>query len=345
LTETARLPRSPLPGVVLSALLAVLVAGCGHAKPPKPPPPPVQPLHLDPLTDLAPAAALVWLIDVHPRALVLDGRLSAAVAEQFPAARLDAFARAWGGIDPRETDDLVVASYPSTLLWLAHQFLDPARVEAAFTERLIRIEGRAIEGLAGDRRTLITRLWGEASTDHEQLAMFGLDAVGFEQGRFGPLRAAELFAEGRLKRASPALRADPLARVATLLGEAPVRAFAPGPFEGNLAHAVGGLLGASTAVGASARIVGNHAGLAVHVVVLGAWDADRDAASERLRAVFDILARSGLGRLLGLGHCLAGPAVGADGEALWLDFTVDAATFAKGLRAATAADAAEIVAP
>jgi hypothetical protein len=260
-----------------------------------------------------------------------------------------AFVRSSGGVDPRETDDLVVAAYPSTRLWLAHQFVDPARVEAAFTARVGSIEGRATDGLAGDRRTIITRLWGSTGSDHEQVAIFGVDAVGFEQGRFGPLRAAELFAEGRLKRASPALRADPLARLASLLGEAPVRAFAPGPFKGEFEHAVGGLLGASTAVGASARVIdglpGRSAGIAVHVVMLGAWDADRDAASERLRAVFGILAQSGIGRLLGLVHCLTSPKVEAADEALTLDFAVDATELAQGLRAATASDAAAIVAP
>jgi hypothetical protein len=90
---------------------------------------------------------------------------------------------------------------------------------------------------------------------------------------------------------------------------------------------------------------GGRPGLAVHVVLLGAWDADSDAASERLRAVFDILARSGIGRLLGLARPLAAPAVRGSPEALSLDVTLDADVLAEGLYAATSADAAQIVAP
>jgi hypothetical protein len=309
----------------------------------------VQPLHLAPLVDLAPAAALMWLIEVHPRSLVLDGRLARALATVLPEPRLLAFKWATGGLDPKETDALVLAAYPSTLLWLVHQFIDPHRIEAAFRARVTTLEGRAEDGVSKDPRASITRLWGTLTTERADLAIFGVEAVGLERGRFGPLRVAELFAEGKLKRASPALRAEPLVHLAELLGDAPVRAFAPGPFQGELQSAAGGLLGACTAVGASARVVGGSAtstvGLAVHAVLLGAWGADADAASERLRAVFDILAQSGIGRLLGLAHCLAGPAVHGSEGALTLDFTVDAVELAQGLHAATAADARTIMAP
>jgi hypothetical protein len=339
-------PRPP-PFLLLSLFLSLF--GCDHPKPPKPPPPPLQPLHLEPLADLAPAASLVWLLEAHPRALALDGRLAGTIARTFPPERTASFVRWSGGVDPREADAWVVASYPSTRLWLVHEFVDPARVEAAFAEHVVTVEGRAADGFPGDRRSVITRLWGNAATEHEQLAIFGVDAVGLEQGRFGPLRAAELFAEARLKRASPALRAEPLAGLAAALGDAPLRAFAPGPFEGDLRHGAGGLLGASTAVGAAAHVVdapeGGKPGLSFHVVLLGAWGSDADAASDRLRAVFDLVAQSGIGRLLGLGHCQSGPAVRGALEALTLDFTVDVEELAGGLYAATSADVRGILTP
>jgi hypothetical protein len=335
--------------VIVLALALALPCGCGHTEAPKPPPAPLQPLHLEPLVDLAPAASLVWLLELHPRALALDARLAGPIARTFPEGRLTSFRRWSGGVDPREAETWVAAAYPSTTLWLVHQFIDPARVEAAFTQHLVTIEGRAADGFPGDRRSVITRLWGTSASQHEQLAIFGVDAVGLEEGRFGPLRATELFAEGRLKRASPALRAEPLARLAAALGDAPVRAFAPGPFEGDLQHGVGGLLGATTAVGAAARVVDGltpeRPGLTVHVAMLGAWGADADAASERLRAVFDLVAQSSLGRLLGLGRCLSGPVVNGAPEVLTLDFTLDVEELARGLYAATSADAKAILAP
>jgi hypothetical protein len=281
--------------------------------------------------------------------MALDGRLAGALGRVFPDERLKAFAHVSGGVDLRETDALVVASYPSALLVLAHQFVDPGRIEAAFRARAVTIEGRVVEGPPGDPRTAITRLWGPTGTEREQIAIFGFDAVGLERGRFGPLRAAELFAEGKLKRASPALHAEPLSRVADRLGDAPLRAFAPGPFEGELSRAAGGLLGATTAVGAAARVhggaVGESAGMEVHAVLLGAWGADAGLAADRLRAVFDVAAASGIGRLLGLAHCTAGPTVAGSPEALTVDFTVDATVLAEGLHAASGAEVSEIMAP
>jgi hypothetical protein len=295
-----------------------------------------------PLTDLAPAAALTWLVEVHPRAIFEDGRLATAIALIAPEARVEAFAREWGGVDLRKSDTLIFASYPSTLLSVAHQLIDPQRIEAAFTSRILTVEGRSSDPRAG-----ITRLWGRFGTDPEQLAILGKDCVAIEQGRAGPLRAAELFAEGRLKRASPALRAAPLARVAELLGDAPARAFAPGPFEGDLRHGAAGLLGASTAVGASVRVAetpgSDSAKLAIHIVLLGTWESELHMAAERLRAVFDVLAASGVGRLLGLSRGLAESSIESESEALTLDVTVDAVAFAVGLRAATAAEAKEIM--
>jgi hypothetical protein len=320
-------------GLVAAAVVGGCLLGCAHPTPPKVVAPPVEPLHLSPLVDLAPAAALAWLIEVHPRSLFQDGRVAAAIAGVLPENRLLAFKGATGGVDPREIGDLV----------------DPRRIEAAFKARVVTLEGRAEDAISSDPRSSITRLWGAGGTDRLDVAIFGVEAVGLEQGRFGPLRAAELFAEGRLKRASPALRVEPLAHLAKLLDEAPLRAFAPGPFQGELQPALGGLLGVSTAVGATARVVdasaSSSAGLAVRAVLMGAWNADADAASDRLRAVFDILAQSGIGRLLGLRHCLAGPVVHGSEDALTLDFTVDAAELARGLNAATLADARTIMAP
>ncbi len=328
-------------GLALATGAALAMLGCGEAPPPKPTTPQVTPLHVSPLTDLAPAASLAWLIEVHPQAILGDRSLSPVIASILPNDQLRAFAREWGGLDLREADTLVFASYPSTLLSLAHQAIDPRRVEAAFTSRAQSVEGRSSNASTG-----VTRVWGTVGARREQLAILGAECIGLEQGRFGPLRTAELFAEGRLRRASPALHAAPLARAAELLGEAPARAFAPGPFEGDLQRGAGGLIGASTAIAASVRVSGQDRpspGLRIHILILGAWGAESGVAADKLRAVFDVLAASGVGRLLGLFEPVARPSVEGSGEALSLDVTIDAAVFARGLRATTAAEASEIM--
>ena len=341
-------PRARARRLGCALAIGCAAAGCAPPAPRDPGPPPAASLHVTPLTDLAPAASLVWLLDVKPRALALDGRLAGPIGRVLPDERLRAFARSSGGVDLREVEELTVAEYPSATLLLARTFVDPARVEAAFRQRAVTLEGRAVDGPPGDPRGDVTRLWGATATGQEQVAVFGFEAVGVERGRFGPLRAAELFAQGKLKRASPALRAPPLAHLAELLGDADVRAFAPGPFTGELERAAGGLLAATTAAGIGARSAAGpagHGGVAFHVVLLGDWGADAAPAARRLRAVFDVTSGSDVGRLLGLDRCVAGPTVTGTPEALTVDFALDADVLAGGLRAATGAEVSEIMAP
>jgi hypothetical protein len=204
------------------------------------------------------------------------------------------------------------------------------------------VDGRAIEGD-------VTRFWGTVGTEREQVAVVGGDAVGMERGRFGPLRAALYFAEGKLRRALPALRAEPLARAAALLnadGPAPLRAFAPGPFEGEWAGGVGGLLRGATAVAGAARPRERapNGSLWISLVLTGAWDDQAPAAAERLRAVFGVFADDPLGRLMGLRQPLDGPRVSWEKDALRLDVVLDPLELGRGVHAATDAKMAEILA-
>ncbi len=285
-----------------------------------------------------PAAGLVWLVDARLRDLFASGALIPAIALVLPPSRLDAFARRHGGIDLRSATELALAGYPEVTLAVARVVLDPARVEGAFAARAVAVEGRAAEGG-------VVRTWGTVGSSRQQIAILGREAIALEQGRFGPLRAAEYFAQGRLKRAKPALQADPLARTAALLGDAPLRAFAPGPFEGALARGLGGLLAAATAVGGTATPVDCDPGgaLAVRLVVTGAWRDDATAAAERLRAAFDVLASDPLGRLLGVDRPVEAPRVSGNADALSLDVTVDALALGKGLRDATGATVEEVM--
>ena len=321
------------------ALLGVLAAACAPRAPAVAQAPLPAPLALDPLVDLVPAAGLVWLIEARTEELLASPLLAPHVALVLPASRFEAFAQRHGGVDLRRVARLVVARYPEATLALASTPVQTARVEAAFTARAGTAEGRAVEGG-------VTRFWGSVGREREQVAVFGADAVGMERGHLGPLRAAIYFAQGKLKRARPALRTEPLARVATLLDDAPFRAFAPGPFEGEWAAGLGGLLRATTAVGASVRAAPRPAGAAleVQVVLVGAWGDDASRAAERLAASFQLLAADSLGRLLGIDHPLEEPRVSGDAESLRLQVVLDPLRIARGLQAATDAGVGEIMA-
>ncbi len=257
-----------------------------------------------------------------------------------PGDRFDAFALRHGGVDLRRASEVTVASFADATLAIARLPVEPARIEKAFADRAAAVEGRAAE-------RGVTRLWGTVGEAREQIAIFGHGAVGLEQGAFGPLQAASYFAEGRLKKSPPALRADPLSALAERLGDAPLRAFAPGPFEGKWAQGLAGLLRAATAVGASARpvaLAGGEAGMAVKLLVQGAWGVDAGAAAERLEAAFHVLAEDPLGRLSDLNRPKDGPHVVGSATEVRLEVTVDPTSLARGVRDATSAAAADIVA-
>jgi hypothetical protein len=327
-----------------SALGLLLLAACGgHAAPP-PSGPRRSNLRIEPLTDLVPAAGLVWLLDLRPQELMASKAVPAAVAEVLPDERFQAFALRHGGVDPRAAKELIVASYPEATLTMAEVPFDLSHMEAAFAARALSVEGRAVEGD-------VIRTWGTFTpgpeATREQLAMLGRDAVMLERGHLGPLRAALAFAQGKLHRSLPALRAEPLQRAAALLGDAPARAFAPGPFEGEWASGLGGLLRASTAAAVSmwprATSENATANLAFRVVLLGAWGDDAPAAADRLRAAFDVLANDPLGKLMGVDHPVQGARTGGGPDALVLEVSLDAISLARGLRAATAGTVADIM--
>ena len=336
----------------LAALGALVLAACGGTKSaPRAAPsaPPAAPLHLDPATDLAAAAGLVWLVDVRPRDVFAALDLIPAIGLLIPEKRLDAFAQRNGGVDLRRLPQLVVASYKEAQLVVARGAFDPGKLEKTFEDHAEIIDGRAQDKAtapSGAPAAPITRLWGTARGQREQIAIFGRDGLAIERGRFGPLRAAQAFAQWKLKRAKPALRDVPLARAAELVGDAPARAFAPGPFEGEWAGGLGGLLKASTAAAVAARpgaTEGGKARVDVTLVLTGAWGAD-EAAPARLAAAFGRLADDPLGKLCGLHRPLSPAKTRGSDEALVLEVGLDALEIARGLRAATEATVEEIMA-
>jgi len=322
-------PRRASPLLVLAAL-----AACAQVRPaPVAAAPTPSPLHLAPLSDLVAAAGLRWIADVRPRRLLADPSLIAPIAAVLPEADLEAMARARGGVDLRAADELVVAGYDGATLFLVHQVVDPARLEAAFAGRVAEVEGRAVDHGGDDPRGVMVRVWGGLGKAHEALVVFGREAAGLSVGGDGPLKAAELFAEARLRRARPAWQAPPLDQVAGLLGEAPIRAAVAGPFRGEWSTGLGGLLGSATGGGVALRPEGES--VRVKVVLTGAWGDRAPEAVARLRATFDLLVASGLGRLLGLDRPASPPTFSATPESVALEVRFVVAPLLRGLADAT----------
>lgn len=327
--------------VSVIAIAIALATGCGGKRPPPTPPgPPPVPLHLERACGLAPAAGLSWVVELKPRAIAEIPDLIPAIALVLPEERLQTFATAHGGVDLRQVQDLCVARYKSALLSVARVPLDPEKVAAAFETRATSTVTRTF--LASNPR--VVRLSAEVSAEPQQLVVFGRESVAVEQGKAGPLRAAEAFAFGKLKKAVPALEGAALRRVSEVLGDAaPVRAFAPGPFEGETGSGLGGLMRAATAVGASARWAGSGSGIAVRVVLTGAWGDDAPAAAERLGAAAHVLSESAVGHLFGLHRPIRAPSVHVEPDALVLDAVIDGAALARGIHDAVDAEVADIM--
>lgn len=319
-------------------MIGALASSCGSRPPAAPAPPPV-PLHLEPACDLAPSAGLSWIVTARPRAIAEIPDLILPIALVLPEDRLRQFAASHGGVDLRQTSELCVARYDGAWLSIVRQPIDAEEVAAAFERRSPRPGPRTL--LAPNPRVL--RVSAEIDQEPQQLLLFGREGLALEQGKHGPLRAAEAFAFGKLKRSRPALRGPALERAAALLGDAPVRAFAPGPFEGEAAKGLGGLLRAATSVAASARWAGSGSGLAIRIVLTGAWGEDATAAAERLGAAAHVLAESSIGHLLGLHRPIEAPSVRVEADALVLDAVLDGTALARGLHDAVDAEIAEIM--
>ncbi|AKU99920.1 hypothetical protein AKJ09_06584 [Labilithrix luteola] len=334
--------RGAMVGLFASVATTNLACGGSTPAPVKPPP---TPLHLAPACDLAPAAGLEWIVAVTPRAIADVPDLIPTIARVVPEERFASFAAAHGGIDLRRADDLCVARYrrggaeKSSTLSIVHGPIDPARLEKAFGER----SSNNVERTITSQDPLVVRLAGSLDGERRELGLFGRELVVSSEGSPALFHAAEAFAFGKLKRAQPALRGAALGRAAEVLGNAPVRVFFPGPFEGDTGKGLGGLLRASTAVATSASFGGAPSKINVRLVLVGAWGSDASSAAERLAAAIHVVSESGLGQLFGLHRPVTAPSVKATDDALILDATIDGMALARGLHDALDAEVTEIM--
>lgn len=330
--------------------LAALVS-CG---PPAQNAPTEKPIDLPALVDLAPAAGLDSLVDAHPRELLAHPELLPLVLQVIPESQLRTFSERHAGVDLLKLEDLVVASYGPTTLYLGQDDFDGARLERAFKDRTTAVTGRFVDKPGGPLSGIV-RLEGDVPGDHVEMIAFGRRVAALEThavpSRVGPLRVAELFALHKLQRARPALQTAPLDAAAAALGDAPLRVFFPGPFEGDSAKGLAGLLGAATAVAIAVRPHvddrsdpnDHRTKLDVTIDLLGAWNDDAPAAGQRFAAAVESISRSDLGRLCGLNEPIRGPILKTTPTILSLYAVIDAARLAAGARSATGSQIDEIM--
>ncbi len=318
----------------LCAALAALPACGGGGKPPLPPTPPPEPLHLDPLVDLVPSAGLEWLVVARPAELFRALRLPLNLL--VPPSGLERLA-SYTGFDLRLADELLLASDGRSTLYLVRVAHDPALVEARFIERLTDEPVRVREGSS------VVRVSGHAGAAHRSFAALGGSVVAFETGQPGLLRAAVAFARGRLKRARPALGAEPLASLARRLGDAPLRLYAVNPSRDAWPRGAHGLLQRALAAGLVASP--SPEGLRLRGAALGTWDDPPSSALGRLEATLHDLGRSSLGRLTAFGEPLVPFSFRGDRDVIEAEGALDAAKLAEGLHAMTSARLDELFPP
>jgi hypothetical protein len=310
--------------------LASLVAGCA-GKQPLPVVAPSPPLHGGPITDLFAAAGLDWLVIARPSELLRA--MGAPIARVLPPANLDKLSTHLG-FDVRLADSLVVGGYGETTLYAVKVAHDGKNAEARFVERLT---GDVVRGSEGSR---IRRVSGVVGKTPRAFADLDESVVLFESGPTGPMKAAVAFAQEKLKRAKPALVAEPLASLGKRLEDAPLLAMAPRPPRGGWTRGAHGILPMASAIGVAATPEGDA--LRVRGAALGAWDEPPTKALESLSATIADLTGAPLGRLLGLDRPRVAPSYGGDRDAIRFEATVDATTLAEGLWAATSAELGEL---
>jgi hypothetical protein len=335
------LRRRQLLGALLAGAAGALVGGCAGGEPaPIAPAPPRPEVTVRALTDLVPAAKLGWVVTIASQSLLGIDWLRPSLSRVLRDERLDLLAQTTG-LDLRQVRELCLASFgpDDVILYLARHDGDPVSIERLFRRRLTGGEKRSV-----DEQGLV-RSSGNIGRQAHTFVSIGREVVGFQYGgapESGPARIALLFAAGKLRR-TPPFTADPvLAPVWSALGDAPLRALLPGPFEGELAHGARGLLAAATAVGAALTPIASRA-LGLRVLCAGDFASDPQRATATLAAAWNDLGQSDLGHLLGLGEPRSKPVVRYELGRLGLEVELEPTTLCQGLGAATVDNIREIM--
>lgn len=154
------------------------------------------------------------------------------------------------------------------------------------------------------------------------------------------VRIAEGFALGRFKKTTPALVGASLSTLPKELERAPLRFYAPGPFQEAWAKGIAGLLARAYAVGASVSI-GDATTLKVHLVISGAFGPDLEESRGRILKTWDALLASPVGHVLEIERAVESGSFALDvfDDHAVLDVSLNADLLIKGLSAAVQANA------
>lgn len=326
-------------GWLLGLGLALALGGCARAAPPKPPPTDApRPLHLAPLSDLAPGAGLRWLLVARVGTLVQPNALGRPLAELVSADRLDALTDLLG-FDPRLADEVVVADYGASTLFLFRVAHDPELVERRFRERVPGEVSRTVH------EPRVVRIAGTVGKTRRSMVFLDGQAVALEVGGEAYAKAVVGFATEKLHRAKPALATEPLSSLAASFtregAPPPLLVLCPNPAKEPWSVGAHGLLEVTSAVGVAARP--HDDGLAIELSAVGQYGERPEPVRERLEATVRDVVRSPLGSLTGVAEPKAAYSYEVTPERVTVRARWDAVKIALGLRAATSASIAEIV--
>lgn len=286
--------------------------------------------------------------------LLLPSQLGKFIDQMIEADKLAALADTLG-FDPRLADELVVADYGASTLFLFRVAHDPEVVERRFRERVPVGVTRVVH------EARVVRVGGKVGTTQRSLVFLDGQVIALEVGGELLAKAVVGFAEERLHRARPALSVAPLASLAEALAPRdkalkppPLVMMFPQPNEKGWSHGAHGLLEVTTAVGISASTLSSPSppsadeqarALSIELVALGAFGEDAGPVRERLVGTVRDVVTSGLGGLLGLDRPIDdhGYTYEVTPERLTVRAAWDTTRLATGLRRITAPTIRDVV--
>jgi len=326
---------------------AALISGCGSrtSTPAKPvAPKPRVALPISSLDLLVPLPSLRWLVVARPKEIAAITWLEPSLALLLDKERLDRSAEGMG-FDLRTLPEAIWAGYRTEAgaedasYQLVRHGNDPLSIERLFRDRLSSDVVRSIDD------SQIVRVSGRIGKTAHVVATLGKDIVCLQQDGSldrGPCRISALLAQGKLKRIHPVFHDAALRTLAKRFESAPLRLFAPGPFDGETGKGLRGLLAAATAIGAAFRPTDKQ-GIALEISVTGDFSTSGGEAAQKLASSWNDLAGRPLGHLLGLDAPVTPPFPKYSADVVSLDVELDPRKLAKGLADATSNQIREIM--